>query len=303
MNNILPIFVEDGQKKFSSDSNIRDVREEFIKITKQQPRNIQFEDNFKKSKLVLAHSLNQKNALTLENAKGIETQDDPYSAGYATVFKDNFRYDFVTGVIISYVIICPTHIGGNVNSEFYLTSTNRASRGVEAFIAYFNGQNALRFIVYDWAIEFAGGDPWQVNIPYGLLQGIYLSQGIIHGINQQYLKLESVTVKVDNTHWRNEVLLYNYLFDEYDLVYEYEYLSTTAEQKDGGQYDVGYWGPSVESWQSSLNNINNVGFNKIYLISCDANNNWGEWNLLSTANRGVSRNPCKWNNLTKIWEY
>src|SRR5262245_17243129 len=57
-----------------------------------------------------------------------------------------FRTAFARGTSLYYEIVCPTQPGGNVNNWLYLTATNRAQKGVEAFVAY-RGQNdtALRY--------------------------------------------------------------------------------------------------------------------------------------------------------------
>lgn len=87
----------------------------------------------------------------------------PGGVGYGFYFNSNFVNDFTTGTSITYDIICPTTPGGNVSTFLYLTSTNRAAKGVEALISY-KGQDELSFKVFDWAR--IGTEPWVVSMTY-----------------------------------------------------------------------------------------------------------------------------------------
>ena len=99
----------------------------------------------------------------------------PGGVGYGMFYEGAFRTAFARGTSLYYEIICPHQPGGNVNTWLYLTATNRAQKGVEAFVAY-RGQNDTRFKVFDWARS----DQWQTNIPFANLTS-YLRSTVAHG--------------------------------------------------------------------------------------------------------------------------
>lgn len=207
--------------------------------------------------------------------------------GYGFTYNSGFKTDYATGVTISYDIICPTKAGGNNANYLYLTATNRAAKGVEAYVSYY-AQNDLEFVVFDWAQP--EGSRWQVHIDYDDLSK-YLKTKTIHGVSRQYLSVQSRTVLVGENTWQNAVFLQNADWS-YDLIYSYTYSATLAEQ----QISSGaWWGPIVETFQNSYSNLNVIGFNNTYCCSADSNGNWSDWQLLSTDQATVRNDGLGFN--------
>ncbi len=206
----------------------------------------------------------------------------PGGVGYGAFYTSTFRTDFVTGTRISMDIIAPTTPGGNVNTWLYLTATNRAQKGVEAFILY-NGQNNMTFKVFDWARP--SNEHWQTSIPFSDLSD-YLTTKNIDGVNYQVVSVHHLSETFNGSDWHNVVWLFNYSASAYETIYSYSYPSSTSEQQSGW---VGTWGPIVETFQNNYNNVNTLGFRATYLVSKNSNYQWGSWKLL-TSFRSTIRN-------------
>ena len=207
--------------------------------------------------------------------------------GYGFTYDSTFKTNYATGVNISYDIICPTTAGGNNTNYLYLTTTNRAAKGVEAYISYY-GQNKLEFVVFDWAQP--EGSRWQVHIDYDNLGG-YLKTKAIHGVSRQYLTVQSKTELISGNTWRNAVFLQKADWS-YDLVYSYTYTATLAEQQISGG---AWWGPIVETFQSRYSNLNVMGFNNTYCTSADSSGTWSSWKLLSTSQATIRNDSLGFN--------
>lgn len=198
----------------------------------------------------------------------------PGGVGYGMFYTDGFRTLFARGTSFFYEIVCPTPPGGNINTWLYLTATNRASKGVEAFVSY-QGQNDTRFKVFDWARS----DQWQTNIPLTNLSA-YLRSVIAHGFAVQVLPVWNSTFEIGQNRWRNEVLLHNRVANRWELVYRFDYASTTAEQTTGW---VGSWGPIVETFQDNYQQTNLLGFLNTMLIHRNSGGQWLSWAVLTAA--------------------
>jgi hypothetical protein len=203
-----------------------------------------------------------------------KTPPVPGGVGYGMFYTSAFRTSFSRGTSFYYEIVCPHQPGGNVTTWLYLTAMNRAQRGVEAFVSY-QGQNDTRFKVFDWARS----DHWQINIPFANL-GDYLRSTVAHGWGFQVLLVWNSAYEIGANRWRNEVLLQNRALNRWDLVYRFDYSSTTTEQTSGF---TGTWGPIVETFQSSYQNTRWLGFLNTMLISRNAQGQWGSWGLLTAA--------------------
>jgi hypothetical protein len=209
-----------------------------------------------------------------------ETGPVPGGVGYGMFYTNPFRAAFARGTSFYYEIVCPHQPAGNVTTWLYLTATNRSQKGVEAFVSY-NGQNNTRFKVFDWARS----DNWQTDIPFANLTD-YLRGIVSHGWGLQALLVWNQTFEIGSNRWRNEVLLHNRAANRWDLVYRYDYNSTTAVQTSGW---VGSWGPIVETFQSSYQNLRWIGFVNTMLITRNAAGQWGNWGVL-TASQSTIRN-------------
>lgn len=277
----------------------RDMREEFARITQNQPKDIEAERAFLKSKLKLADILLNSQPADEENEikklqfmlnqyPSEEKNDDktppvPGGVGYGAFYNADFKSLYETGTILAVDIVAPTKPGGNVGTYLYLTATNRTAKGVEAFISYYD-QNDLTFKVFDWSRE----DKWQTSIPASAM-GDYLLQKIACERECQVISLQNQTfVKSGNT-WTNLVYLYNHNVKTFDLIYSYDYTASESEQKSAW---VGSWGPIVETFQDSYSNTNPLGFSYTYLMGRDKNNQWSNFAVLSD-NQSYIRNDNK----------
>lgn len=269
-----------------------DMQAEFKKITEQTPRDTAAEQAFIASKthLIKTHptlDLGERDAIIAKLKDGFKmllpeksTGPIPGGVGYGMFYNAPFKTNFATGTAIYYEIVCPNPPGGNVNTFLYLTATNRSSKGVEAFISY-NGQNQTYFKVFDWARYPAA--PWQTNIPFANL-GNYLTMQSSHGNSYQVLPLMNVTSQSGTDYWYNQVWLWNHVANRWDLIYQYGYSATQADQKSGW---VGSWGPIVETFQDAYQGTNPMGALNTQLLSRDNNNQWGSWYFLSATDSYV----------------
>ena len=133
--------------------------------------------------------------------------------------------------------------------------------------------------MFDWARN----DHWQTDIPLSGLSN-YLRNESAHGNLYQVLPVWNSTWALNNTTWRNQVLLYNHVRGGWDLVYQYDYTASDTQQKTGW---VGSWGPIVETFQPLYSHTNQLGALATQLISADNSGHWGNWTLLSATNSYV----------------
>jgi hypothetical protein len=200
----------------------------------------------------------------------------PGGVGYGMFYNSAFKTNWATETSFYFDIICPTPPGGNVNTFLYLTATNRSGKGVEAFIAY-NGQSQTFFKVFDWARYPAA--PWQTNIPFANLAS-YVRTDSAHGHPYQVLPVWNSTFQSAANHWYNQVLLWNHVANRWDLVYQFDYSATLADQQ--GVW-VGSWALIVETFQNSYQGTSPMGALTTMLIGRDSNNQWGQWHLLGAS--------------------
>ena len=282
------------------EGEVLDRRSQFTKLTRSAPeeRDAQTAKNvFIASKIAMLRShpgLREQERVSIEadfaQLMGVsslealsatkKTGPVPGGVGYGPFYTAAFRTAFARGTSLYYEIACPTPPGGNVSTYLYLTATNRAQKGVEAFVSY-QGQNDTRFKVFDWARP----DQWQTNIPFANLAN-YCSRVVAHGKSLQILKVQNSTFEIAPNRWRNEVLMHNRVANRWDLIYRFDYASTTAIQTAGW---VGSWGPIVETFQPTYNGTNLMGFLNTMLIGRNAAGVWGAWGLL-TGSQSTIRN-------------
>lgn len=269
--------------------SIADVRDKFAELTKKTPRDERAERLFLAGKLhmVRTHptdSLVSRRRLAdmlvrdYDIAQLISGAPVPGGVGYGMFYTDAFKTNFATGTAIWFDIVCPNPPGGNVNTYLYLTATNRAARGVEAFVSY-NGQSSTFFKVFDWART----DQWQTNISFANL-GDYLRTASAHGNSYQVMSVANATVQDGTNTWYNQVWLWNRAQSRWDMTYQFNYTATLADQQTGW---VGSWGPIIETFQDSYLGTNHMGFLSTRLISRNASNQWGDWFLLGASDSTV----------------
>lgn len=272
-------FVEKNGEKYLWDPEteqyliICNVESYISQLSAQNERDYELEKQFE------AHRSAQKEASRKDYQ--VQTASSympvPGGVGYGAYYKSSFQNDFTTGTILSSDIICPNKAGGDVSNYLYLTSTNRAAKGVEAFISYY-AQDDFHFRIYDWARPSASR--WQTNLTRSQLSN-YITTKYINGTSRQIITVQNWTVKTSSTKWKNIVYLRNYTNGSFDLIYSYEYTATLSDQRDSY---YGSWGPIVETFQTSYNsNLNIVGFYLAQVKSKDSSSTWGSWQLLTTS--------------------
>src|SRR5262249_5006433 len=134
-------------------------------------------------------------------------------------------------------------------------------------------QGDTHFRIFDWA----RGDHWQSNVPLADLAS-YLETESAHGQSYQVLPVWNGTWFLEGSKWRNHVLLYNHIRGGWDLIYQYDYAASDAQQKTGW---VGSWGPIVETFQSAYSQTKPMGALMTQLVAADNNGHWGNWALLA----------------------
>ena len=208
----------------------------------------------------------------------VHDQPTPGGVGYGFFYADAFKSGWGHGTSFSCDFACPTPPGGNVNTWLYLTATNRSGLGVEALVAY-NGQGTPHFMVFDWARS----DHWQTDMSFASL-GDYLTTMSAHGQSYQVLPVSNSTWLLSGSTYRNQVLLYNHTRGGWDLVYQYDYSATDAQQKTGW---VGSWAPIVETFQPLYSGTSPMGALAAQLTSADNSGAWGSWALLGPSDANV----------------
>jgi hypothetical protein len=268
----------------------KDQRKHFTDLTAETPVDTRLRTAFIKSKLRLAYThpaskvagreAAVKNIVDLLGSNvimaSVEDMPVPGGVGYGVFFTPVFQSAWGQGTSLKWDIACPTPPGGNVNTFLYLTSTNRSGLGVEALISY-NGQNDTHFMVFDWSRTNAN---WQTNVP---LSGLtpYLTTENANGNPYQILSVWNTTSYLGASEYWNEVRLYNYERGGWDIVYDYDYTATDAQQKNSY---VGSWGPIVETFQSVYNQTSPMGALNIELASADNEGAWGDWAPITPPN-------------------
>ncbi len=270
----------------------QDVRAEFAEITAKSPVDEAFRAAFLQSKLLIVQTHPTGDIATRERAvqslidsigpwgKKMVTQPIPGGVGYGFFYNPAFKSLWGHGTSWSCDFICPSPPGGNVNTWLYLTGMNRAGLGIEAFVCY-NAQGTPHFQVFDWART----DHWQTDIPFTSL-GNYLTTTSAHGHPYPTLSVWNSTWLIGTNKYRNQALLYNHVRGGWDLIYQYDYTGTDAQQR-GASVWVGSWAAIVETFQSAYAHTNPMGALGIQLSSADDSGKWGSWALLAASNSYV----------------
>ena len=258
----------------------------FAAISAKTPVDQEFRTAFRRNKLLIASThprfdiaARDRAVASLldrlgEEAVEMVTEPRPGGVGEGFFYDQDFKTSWGLGTSFSCDFVCPVPPGGNVNTWLYLTATNRSGLGVEAFVAY-DGQDTPYFRVYDWART----DPWQTDIPFTALDN-YVTTTPAHGTQYPVLPVWNSTWAIGAGMYRNQALLYNNVRGGWDLVYQYDYTATDAQQKTGW---IGSWGPIVETFQPLYAGTNPMGALGTQLVSSDNNGVWGSWALLSPS--------------------
>ncbi|MGA5899021.1 hypothetical protein [Streptomyces venetus] len=206
---------------------------------------------------------------------GVTEEPVPTRLGYGFLYYPTFKRDFATGTAVGWDIICPDTPGGNVDNFLYVTATNRAVRGPEAFVAYF-AQNAPSFCVWDWAQP--APDQLRLDVPWSSMVE-YRRTVNAHGLSRQVIGVTNTTVELSPGTWSNIVYLWNAVQNRHDLVYRFDYAATLAQQTAMSTF--GNWGPIVENFQPAYSGTKPLGSLGTSICTRDFGGNWGPWGLLT----------------------
>lgn len=243
---------------------VHDVRDEMEQTSRQNPTTEEEQEAFysHRRKLLEESDLNEnqkaRSETVIEKELKFLNNKPPVPGGVgAGVWYRDGQLLFQQSTALYHYIITPSQAGGATNTWLYLTATNRAAKGVEAFASYYAQENPI-FKVFDWAKPEA--EHWSLAIPYAQLRE-YLLTLELGGETYEALYVINITRLLSGTNWVNEVLLHNGETGTRDLVYSYNYtLASNDEQRWGG------WAPIVETFQDDYGNTNPVGFWESVLV-------------------------------------
>jgi len=240
---------------------IRDRRDEIAAISRS------FSPTTREKHLFLQRGLdlNNQRKLRLGSSAATATGDSdkppvPGGLGGGVFFRDSQLMFSQSSANYNY-IVTPAALGGNTADFFYLTATNRAGRGCEAFVSY-SRQDKPLFRVFDWAKNADHQDPWVVSIPYDRW-GAYKLTYNIAGQDYDAVYTINATHTTDGNNWWNEVYLYNGETQTSDLVWSYSFQWTPANEKEKNDH---WWGPILETFSSDYGDTNTVGFAEARLV-------------------------------------
>jgi hypothetical protein len=243
---------------------VDDARDEMEEMSRQHPTTEEEQEAFylHRQKLLEESDLSEqqkaRSEVTVEKALKYVNRNPPVPGGVgAGVWYRNGQLLFQRSTALYHYIIAPSLAGGVTNTWLYLTATNRAAKGVEAFASYFAQENPI-FKVFDWAKP--EDQHWALAIPYAQL-GKYLIALNLTGQTFQALYVINITRLLGGTRWANEVLLHNQETGRRDLVYSYDYTLASNDQQHWGG-----WAPIVETFQDDYGTTNPVGFWESLLV-------------------------------------
>lgn len=185
-------------------------------------------------------------------------------------YTHDFNIAYTNGTAITYQVICPTVVGGNFTNYLYLTATNRASWGLEAYISYPLPTSTAAFNIYDWSLA-------QTDLQHGFLRsfpfamlGQYLFGLSTNNQIYQTLFIHNVTYESGNNQWTNAAMLFNVVTSTWDVFYSSVYAATLAQQQFFGL--AGTWGPIVETHEGPnfvCKGLSTVGFFQTQVSTTD----------------------------------
>jgi hypothetical protein len=275
-------FKQKGERKFAITPDLQDYipiddrREQWEEEAKKDPSTKDERQAFYKQRISLVNScegssrtdeLLQDLKESVEREELVRDDDEgdnapiPGGVGYGAYYKDE-ALAFNQSSMLRYNIVVIPAIGNSQNQWLYLTSTNRAPKGVEAYVSY-RQQDRPKFKVFDWSK--VGDARFALSRPYDLLAD-YLGPHQAGGYQYQTLYVSNSTRRLvaGGDRWINEVMLLNRQTGNYDLVYSNEY---ELAQTDEDNYK--WWGPIVETFPPFPFTINDVGFFEAQLLQDD----------------------------------
>jgi hypothetical protein len=210
----------------------------------------------------------------------------PGGVGYGYYYYDPALL-WTNSTVADYYVITPTFLGQGV-SYLYLTATCRSKLGVEALVKYGASVNPAQFWVYDWSRPES--NRWQVTIDLPIAHPEYLALlPDEFAVIRQMIHLRNATCCLGFTggeyQWRNSVWLFNFNRGDWDLIYSHDYATAALTDNiyPAGGAANGFWGPIVETFDSSYGHVYPIGFELIRLFQdgrpapswLDATNSYG----------------------------
>jgi hypothetical protein len=241
-------------------TQIRDRREEIAEVSKK------FRPTAKEKKLFIKRRAELENQRDLRLANSalasLEEDEPPIPGGWGNgvFFKETELLFSQSSANYNY-IIAPATLGGITANYFYLTATNRAGRGCEAFVSYHRQDKPL-FRVFEWAKYRTGQYPWVVSIPYDDWAGYKLPYNL-NGEEHYALYIINATYQLGDDNWRNEVYLHNGATNTKDRVWSYDFHWTPQNDNERNSH---WWGPILETFASDYGQTNTVGFAEALLV-------------------------------------
>ena len=273
-------FKQAGEKKFAITPDLQkyipidDRRQQWERDSKKDPFTKDERQAFYKQRISLVESGEgscRKDELLRDLKESVEREESmpdyegdapvPGGVGYGAYYKED-SLAFTESSMLRYNIVVIPQIGNNQNQWLYLTSTNRAPKGVEAYVSY-KQQDNPKFKVFDWSK--VGQARFALSRPYSLLAD-YIGPHQAGSFVYQTLYVSNSTRRLvaGGDRWINEVMLLNRQTGNYDLVYSNEY---DLAQTDEDNYK--WWGPIVETFPPFPFTINDVGFFEAQLLQDD----------------------------------
>lgn len=202
-------------------------------------------------------------ALSAEFVPGLgEAVPPPGGLGAGVTFRDG-KLLFRDSTAACYSLLAPPDIGDQpAATTLYMTSSDRACRGCEALLSYFQEENfETVFRIWDWSTPDQGERgrfilaltydelaeyliPRQLQTPTGLLE-------------VKALYVVSATTHVNGTTWRNDVYLQNHVQGVRDRVW-----TNTFEWPTVASDPLFWWGPIFEVFPDNADygTTNPLGF-------------------------------------------
>ncbi len=273
-----PFKTEEG-KSFAlrPDSNtyvpVNDVRDQWKAESEQHPITKEQRDAFFRQRVSLVESSNvgdeHKQALleslnrSLREDESVESEvpptpmPKPGGVGYGAYYKDGLL-EFQNHSVLYFKIVINPAIGNAVNKWLYATSTNRAPKGLEAYVCYHHDDNPT-FNIFDWS-KVTTEEQFALARSYSSLDD-YLVPRTEAGKVFQTLHVLNSTRRLAGTKWINEVMVYKSSNNGYDLVYTSQY---DLDPFDETKYL--WWGPIIETFPPFPFVTNELGFFDAQLV-------------------------------------
>jgi hypothetical protein len=245
--------MNDVREQWTRDSeSFPSTKEQRKAFYQQRIRLVESSEVSEDRKLALLEGLNQslEDEESHDSEAPLEHGPIPGGVGYGAYYRDG-SLRFKNYSVLYYKIVTIPDIGNAANDWLYLTSTNRAPKGVEAYVAY-HGQNKPMFNIFDWSKE--DDARFALSRPYDWLDD-YLIPHPAGTSQYQTVHVVNSTRRIAGTTWTNDVMVYNQNTQGYDLVYSSQYDLPSLEEEN-----YLWWGPIVETFPPFPFSINDVGF-------------------------------------------